>query len=212
VDPDAAACGAARRTGMTETTRAGILLVAGRTLLLLPVCLAFWYFASTPLSWIAGKAATPIIRLVADAATMEVKDRSVVYEVTLEKPYGAPGAPRAVAEVEVLAPKFTYGIALFLALCFAAKESRRRVVGIIAGCAVLTVLPALGIACDALKELGAVSELQPFVRWADGTREAIALGYQVGTLLLPPLAPVALWLALARPLWDNRPGTRGQAT
>lgn len=210
VDPNPPAAGAEPRGGVTAATRAEILRVALRALLLLPFFLALWYFAAAPLSWLGGKAAGPIIGMVADAKTaMELKDRSLLYEVTLEKPYGAGGAPRAVAEVEVLAPKFTYGIALFLALCLAAKESRRRVDGIFICSLILVVLPAIGISCDALKELGAVKELQPFLRWGDGTREAIALGYQLGTLLLPPLAPVALWLALARPLWD-RPQDPGQ--
>jgi hypothetical protein len=186
---------------MTGTTRAAILLVAGRALLLLPVFLALWYFASPALSWVAGKAATPFIRMGTDNVSMAVRDRSLAYTVTLEKPYGAAGAPKAVAEFEVLAPKFTYGIALFLALCLAAKESRGRFAGILGGVAVLLVLPGLGIACDALKGVGSVPELQPFIRWGGGARELIALGYQVGTLLLPTLAPVALWLGLARPLW-----------
>ena len=189
---------------MTQATRTGILLVAARALLLLPVFLALWYFASPVLSWIGGRVAVPVIAMATDRVAMELKERSVVYAVTLEKPYGASGAPRAEAEVEVLAPKFTYGIAFFLALCVAAKESRTRLVGIALGAAFLAVLPAIGIASNALKDLGAVAELQPFLRWGAGTREVIALGYQVGTLILPPVVPVAIWLALARPLWAPR--------
>lgn len=186
---------------MTGPTRRAILLVAGRALLLLPAFLALWYVVSPALSWIGGKAALPFIRIGADNATMELRDRSVAYTVTFEKPYGAGGSPRAVAEFEVLAPKFTYGIALFLALCLAAKESRGRVLGILAGAALLVVLPGLGIACDTLRSVGGVLELQPFIRWSAGARELIALGYQAGTLLLPTLAPIATWLVLAQSFW-----------
>lgn len=184
-----------------DSARRQVFLIAGKVLVLLPVFLAAWYLASTPLAWIAGKAASPAIRLVAGGPTsMEMRERSVAYTVKLEMPYRPGATPRIAAEVEVATGKFTYGIALFLALALAARRSCNAL-GILFGFAVLLVLPGFGVAFDALKQLGSVHGLEPFLHWGAGTREAVALGFQVGSLLLPTLGPVALWLAMARGLW-----------
>jgi len=184
-----------------DAARRQILLVAGKALLLLPVFLAAWYFAAAPLAWIAGKAATPMIRFVADGPTaMELKGKALVYTVKLETPYRPGAVTRIAADIEVDAEKFTYGIALFLALALAAPQSRGAP-GILAGCLILVMAPSFGIAFDALKQLGSTPGLEAFVRWGAGTREFVALGYQVGTLLLPTLGPAAIWLFIARSLW-----------
>ena len=188
---------------MIPARRREILGLAGRALLLLPVFLLAWFFASAPFTWIAGQVARPAIALFADApVAMSLDGPRLRYEVTLEMPYRPGGAsPAVVAEPQVVAGQYTFGIALFLALVVAARRESGRAAGIVAGAAALVVLPAFGVAFDVLRQLGSSAELQPFLRWAPMTREAIALGYQVGSLLLPALAPVAVWLYLARGLW-----------
>ena len=184
-----------------ESGRRRILVAAATALVLLPVFLALWYAAAGPLAWIPGKLALPVIRIASGGTTvMALKARELVYTVKLEMPYRPGGVPRIAAEVEVAAGKYTYGIALFLALALAAKDSRRPV-GIAIGAAILVALPAFGIAFDALKQLGATRGMAPFLSWGAAMREAIALGYQAGTLLLPTLAPVAIWLVLGRDAW-----------
>jgi hypothetical protein len=186
---------------MMDPVRRQVLLVAGKALLLLPFLLAAWYAAAGPLAYVPGKFALPIIRLVSDGLTsMALKERDLVYTIKLEMPYRPGVTPRVAADIDVSAAKFTYGIALFLALCLAAKQSRHPV-GIAIGCAILLVTPAIGIAFDALVQLGATPGMEGFLRWSGGTREGVALGYQLGTLLVPTLAPVAIWLVLVRPLW-----------
>jgi hypothetical protein len=185
--------------------RRQILLIAGKALLLLPVFLAAWYLAAAPIAWIGGKVAQPVVRTIADGPTaMELKDRSVVYSLTLEMPYRPGSTPRIAVDVEVGAGKFTYGIALFLALALAARESRQAL-PIIFGCTALLVLPGFGIAFDALKQLGSTPGMDAFLRWSVVTREAVALGYQAGTLLLPTLVPIAIWLCIAQGLWMKEP-------
>lgn len=188
---------------MIPARRREILGLAGRALLFLPAFLLAWHFASTPLAWIAGKVATPAIALAADATVALSLDGSRLrYAVTLEMPYRPGGpSPAVVAEPQVVSGQFTFGIALFLALVAAARRDSGRAAGILVGAAGLVVLPAFGVAFDVLRQLASSPELQPFLRWSPLTREAIALGYQVGSLLLPALAPVAVWLYLARGLW-----------
>jgi hypothetical protein len=185
-----------------DAARRQVLLDAGRALLLLPVFLALWYAAGPALAVIPGKIAVPVVRLMADGSTsMDAKDRTLVYTVKLEMPYQRGRvSPRIAADVEVNAAKFTYGIALFLALALAARESRKAL-GIFTGCAILLISPFIGIAFDALKQLGAAGGLAPFLGWGAAKREFVALVYQVGTLLLPTLLPVAIWLVLVRERW-----------
>jgi hypothetical protein len=181
--------------------------IVARTLLMLPIFLAAWHFAGPVLSWVPGKVAAPVIGAMAGKVTSTaLRDNTLVYSVALETPYGQGPPRRAEADLEVLATHYTFGMAIFLALSLAARESRHA--GRIAiGAAVLLVLPAFAIACDALKQLGGTPDLAPFLSWGPGWREAIALGFQVGTLLLPTLAPIALWMGLNRAAWDPAAAT-----
>jgi hypothetical protein len=178
--------------------------IFARALLLLPACLALWYFAAPAFAWIAGTAATPLLNASgATVASMRADREGIHYTMTLREEYTPGRTPRsATVDVEVKSSIYTFGVALFLALALAARESRRWR-AIVAGIAVLALLPAWGVAFDALKQLQAGPELQPFLGWAPAAREAVALGYQVGSLLLPTLAPIALWVGASRAAWDG---------
>jgi hypothetical protein len=178
------------------TGRRQVLGIFGRALLWLPVCLALWYVAAPAISWVAGKAASPLLGAAgAKVASMKLDGAAITYTFTLEERYVPGRAPRAASvDVEVKGAIYTFGVALFLALALAARESRR-LRAIALGVVVLAILPAWGITFDALKQLLAAPDLRAFLPWPPTAREAIALGYQVGSLLLPTLAPIALWVA-----------------
>ncbi len=180
-------------------TRKDVLALLGRTLLWLPLTLAGWYFAAPVLDDIAGRMAKPAIAAPVNAKVTgyAYKDRAVEYGLTLYAPYrmGQRPMPPLLVDVEVKASLYTFGIALFLALSLALRETRRPA-SLFIGCAVLVVLPTWGVAFDALKQLGSTASLQPLLAWPAWGREAIALGYQVGALLLPTVAPIALWAGL----------------
>jgi hypothetical protein len=186
------------------------LALFGRALLWLPLCLAAWYFASVPISWVGATLARPAINAAAGKIdAMKLDAATVTYSVRLVEPgYQRGRAPlEAVVDVEVKPRLYTFGLPFFLALALAARESRR-VAAILAGSAVLAAVPAWGITFDALRQLGASGELAPLLAWRSGTREAIALGYQVGSLLLPTLGPIAVWLALFPNAWRGSPTAR----
>jgi hypothetical protein len=137
---------------------------------------------------------------------MKSEGAAVVYTLALEERYTPGRTPHtATVDVEVKAASYTFGIALFMALALAARESRR-VRAIALGVAVLVILPAWGVAFDALRQLQAAPEVQPFLPWTPAAREAIALGYQVGALLLPTLGPIVLWVAVSRAAWFDITG------
>ncbi|APV50885.1 hypothetical protein BWI17_15025 [Betaproteobacteria bacterium GR16-43] len=181
-----------------QASKREVLLLLGRTLLALPVAMALWYFASPFLNEFAGHVAKPVIGVSSGGTvtTVAMRDRTVHYEIRLYPEYQAGRArPPAHADVDVNASLYTFGLALFLALSAAARASRRAA-PVFAGVVALMLLPAWGVTFDALKQLAGTPELATYLGYSGTGREAIALGYQVGTLLLPTLAPIALWLGL----------------
>ncbi|HVP70230.1 MAG TPA: exosortase H-associated membrane protein [Gemmatimonadaceae bacterium] len=178
-------------------SRGAVLAFLGRTLLALPVALALWYLAAPWLDALAAHVARPAIAWMSEGSVAPpvMRGGRAFFQVRLQAPYaGARTAPPAEAELDANVSLYTFGIALFAALSAAAKFSRR-VVPIAAGLAVLARLPAWGVAFDVMKQLATTRELAPYLGFSDATRTAIALAFQIGSLLLPTLAPVALWVA-----------------
>lgn len=180
-----------------------------RALLWLPVCLVAWYFAAGAFAWFPVKVASAAIDAVAGKVEkVEIAQRFVAYSLAVQGPYRPGEMARAEARVEVPAATYTFGIAIFVALVLAAGGWRAPA-RLALGVAILIPLPAFGIAFDALRQLGAERQLAALLAWGRGTREAIALGYQVGSLLLPTLAPIIAWLALFPGAW-RRPARNFQ--
>ena len=189
---------------MSAARREALALIV-RALVWLVPCFAAWYAGAVVVAWLPAKIAAPVLAQVAGGgATAHVTRRLAVYDVTLEGKYRPGGAERAEASVEVPAATYTFGIALFAALALASRGWRTP--GRLAlGLALLLPLPAFGITFDALRQLGGAPQLAALLGWGQGAREAIALGYQVGSLLLPTLAPVIAWLALFPAAWKPAP-------
>jgi hypothetical protein len=192
--------------------RREVLRVFGLALLLLPPCLALWFFAAGAVGWLPTRLASPAIVAAAGPVTsIETAARHVIYTVRVEGPYRPGGSPQVEARVEVPSATYTFGIAIFLALALASKGWRQPA-RLALGIAILLPLPVVGIAFDALRQLGASPQLAQLLAWRGGTREAIALGYQVGSLLLPTLAPIAAWLALFWLPTDGKPSPASRSS
>ncbi len=182
-------------------TRRDVLAFLGRTLLALPVAFALWYFTAPFFDDVAARIAKPAIKVGSGGKITDLsyRNRQVRYSLELRAPYKMyqKSQPPAIADLEVNASAYTFGMALFLALSASLKVSRRA--GRIAlGCLALALVPAWGVAFDVLKQLGSTASLAPYLEWTPGFREAIAVGYQFGALMFPTLVPVALWLGLNR--------------
>lgn len=96
--------------------------------------------------------------------------------------------------VEADPAHYAYGLPLFLALLLASR-ARHLPTRALAGYALLLIPQAFSLTLDVLKQMavaapGGAAQLG-IAQWQ---LEAIALGYQLGTLVVPTLAPVALWL------------------
>lgn len=163
-----------------------------RTFLWLPPCFAGWYLGAPYHTDVAGPLARLLVDLFADhtVTALERSGVDVVFVTNLEVHPAAGVTAMLLPEVDPLI--YTYGLALFLALMLAA---RARWWKILAGAAVLLPFQSWGIAFDFLSQVGIrlgpeVAAQAGLVGWR---REAIALGYQIGSLILPSLAPVVLW-------------------
>ena len=127
--------------------------------------------------------------------------------VQVQVPAG-PGGPGGIGVLEPVVNPMVYGYALplFAGLAFATPLStRRRLLQIVLAFAVIWLCQAFGIVAESLKTLafdsgpegaGAIARNGP-------PPAAIALAYQFGYLILPAVAPVALWIGLNRDFIDT---------
>jgi hypothetical protein len=167
-----------------------------RTFLWLPPCFAVWYLIAPYHAAVAGWLARVGLSSAGIVSGLEREGLNLVF-VTRIVVHPAPGQD-AVLLPEVNPLIYTYGLALFVALMLAARAGWRQV---LVGIAVLLPFQAWGIAFDFLAQVGI--KLGPAIAAQAGVQgwrvEAVALGYQVGTLLFPSLVPVVLWAIFTRP-------------
>jgi hypothetical protein len=170
-----------------------------RILLWLAPCLAAWHFSAPYHTAVAGELARLMVNLLNPGmvSTLERAGTDLVFVTTIAM-QSAPGQT-AVLVPDVNPLLYTYGLAFFVALMLAGHA---RWWSIPAGIALLLPFQSWGIAFDFLAQVGI--KLGPEVAARAGLSgwrvEAIALGYQIGALILPSLMPVVLWALLNRAL------------
>ena len=101
---------------------------------------------------------------------------------------------------------FSYGLPLLFGLVMGSDVSWRRKAGImVLGYAVITLVQTWGVVFQSLKMLSFnFGEQAHQVVLAHGVSDAtIALGYQLGTLIFPALAPIFVWVLTNRPLVEQ---------
>jgi hypothetical protein len=173
------------------------------TLAFLPLTFALWYFA--------GPLFTVPVELIVDAAARVAlpdivrsveQHASVITFITSLRPGSAAGA--GAISVDVNALLYSYGTPMFAALTLAAREPgwpRKLVIGIV----VLLPLVGWGVLADFLKNIA--FSAGPLVSTQTGfslaERQAIAFAYQFGALILPTVAPAAVWVLMHRRLLER---------
>ncbi len=165
----------------------------------LPVCLGLWYWKA---EWFNGPAVMVsgwIMQSFFSGWVEAVEWSQRILSVVTTLKFGiSPGMPEGeyalVLEVNPLT--YGFGLPLFVALFLAGSEAinwRKLALGAL----LLIPFQAWGICFDLLKQVAVtagpiISEQTGFSSWKI---EGIALGYQLGALILPALAPIGLWLA-----------------
>lgn len=123
--------------------------------------------------------------------TMEV-------DTALSVPVAQAQGRRGEVSIEMRPAHYAYGLPIFLALVFAARGKGRwsRAVG---GYVLLLPFQAFSLTMSALMQmvLAAQTDIR-LLRIDPWQMEAIIYGYQWGSLVVPTLAPIVLWLWMDR--------------
>ena len=178
----------------------GLLL---RTLIWLPICFGAWYFLSilfTPLlaallgTLLSAGFPSVIERVLADGNSLTV--------LTRIQPAAADGAGELLFDLNPL--KYGYCVPLYTSLVLATDAADwRRVAHWLLGMAVLLAVQVFGISTEILKVIA--FQLGPDGRaaldFAPWGYETLALTYQLGYLILPPVLPIMLWLGQFGRAW-----------
>jgi len=176
------------------------------TLLWLPLCFALWAYGGTVLTWPVLWLSAPLLGLVPGVESViqngVLLEVSTQFQPTLQHPGLAPEQVTTLS-LSLNAALFGYGLPFFAALHFAAPSPWGGKLKQLLWVWLLVLLPVqvFGLLLSLLKTLALQTEpaIAMQVISSDWGREAVALGFQFATLVLPPTLPVLAWLALH---WD----------
>jgi hypothetical protein len=177
-----------------------------RVLAWLAPAFALWYLVSPwherPAAWLANLMLGVFPHGM--SGTLEFGKRLVTFVTDLQA--RTADGQAGLVEIEVNPLLYTYGSALFLALMLASGARWTRLA---IGLAVLLPFHAWGIAFDVIGQVlrmdSAIAAQAGLTGWR---AEAGALGYQLGSLVFPALAPIALWVLLERAFVERIARTR----
>ncbi len=175
----------------------------------LPLTFAVWYLAAPLLAWPVALLAELIVRSTFDwVKSVEQMGPLITFVTSLRPDQGAnPAGVKAVLSVESNVLLFSFGLPMLAALILAAQEPHRVWVLLI-GYAVLLPFQTFSVVADFLKNAAilagpAVASQTNFDAWQ---REVIAFCYQFGTLILPTVAPVIVWVLMHRRFLERLSG------
>lgn len=174
-------------------------------LLYMPILFAVWYYCSPLIAFISSFVVAPLAGWLSGGLITSVNAFGVVVQGTITVVAGTYGelvVPAGqTAELSISARPMVYGysIPLFFTLLFA--FSARSTSGSLKAWALLVLL--CGISFGTLMEMlkTVYFNLDPALlshgQLGPWGSNALAVGYQLSTLILPSLLPVVLWFALS---------------
>ena len=167
-----------------------------RALGLLPFAFVVWYFAAPVLLFPVVLLLRGIAQVAFSGLVSNIEQSAAIATfVTSLRISGA--TTRGVLTVDVNLLLYAFGMPLYAALTLASRsKSWRRNLAL--GYVVLVPCVAFGAFADFLKNVAitaapAIAAQTGFAAWQ---REAIAFAFQLGSLILPAVAPAVLWVAL----------------
>ncbi|RKT44439.1 hypothetical protein BDD21_1821 [Thiocapsa rosea] len=166
----------------------------------LPVCFGAWYFSSIilvmPIAWMLDGVMTLMLPSVISG--VGAAGNHLVVE-TLIATQQAGASPGEVGEIlfKTNPLKYGYSLPLYTALVLAAPETERdKILAWLVGALVLILVQVFGIGAEILKVIafGLGAEGRAYLALDGFGENALALAYQLGYLILPPVAPIMLWM------------------
>lgn len=180
-----------------EISVKGFLL---KILILLPITFVLWYFITPVILYLLSFLAKAVLTVVVGQAVVDVE----VYERVLHiiTPFTAEktnDVNKGQLVFAINAMKYGYGLALFIAMLLATPDKMsNKLQNLYIGILILLIVQVWGITFDVLQTL--TFKLGMGIAQTLGTtafiRELIALGYQMGYLILPSVTPIILWFTM----------------
>ena len=166
-----------------------------------------WWLASALLAWPIAVLAELVSRVALSDLVQGIEQHGdvITFVTTL---HGAKATVAAAAggvvSDDIDVRHFTFGLPLLAALILAARAPHRAR-NLLIGYAVLLPFQTWGVMAEFLQDIASgfgpgVASQTGFSAWQ---REAIAFGYQFGTLILPTVVPAVVWVLMHRRLLED---------
>lgn len=168
-----------------------------RAIICVPLAFVAWHYMAdwlvAPLAYIVDWLRS--LFFVGIVSPLETTAATMVFPVKGDR--GAFGGKAAELLIEINPRVYTYGLPVFIALMFAARAKPRY---FFIGVLLLLPFQAWGIFFELLKNLALPTiDGMPKVPALDGVaREFVAVGYQLGVLIFPMVAPLVLVVVFTR--------------
>lgn len=188
-------------------------LTLGELLILAAMWMLFgfmlWFYLSAFHGTPARLAAEAILQQVlgSDFARIVVEpNQNFLFQVETNIPFTFRDGTTEALGFVVNPLVYTYGLPLLFGLVMGSDVSwLRKLIIMLIGYVAITVVQIWGVVWLSLKMLAFNfgSQTHAIVAAHGVSDGAIALGYQLGTLILPPLAPIFVWVLSNRPLVEQ---------
>lgn len=185
---------------MNVSLLAGFLL---RAILWLLICLGAWYalgrFLAMPVAWLTTAVVHGFFPDWAEG--VELSGTTLSLLTTLEMPPlpGASANATALLSPEADYRVIGYGLPMLLAMLLASRP-RGMAIKMLIGALALLPFQIWSLCFTWLKQVAiqAGPAVAAQAQFSESARNLIALAYQFGILVLPPMIPVILWLLMDR--------------
>jgi len=171
-----------------------------KILIWLPICFVAWYFITPAIVYLLSFLSKAILVNITNGAVLDVEQQKHVLHVITRFPAAETNEVNKGQLVFIInAMKYGYGIALFVAMLLATPDKwSSKFQNLYIGLLILLVVQVWGVTFDSMQtlvfKLG--RDIGETIGTTEFTRELIALGYQLGYLILPAITPVILWFSM----------------
>jgi hypothetical protein len=173
-----------------------------KVLLLLPVCLAVWYWLltplNTPLAWLSDFILTSLWGDVIEVIQLIGHQLDVTTSLA---PPGEPNNTRATVILEVNPLIYSYSLPFAAALILATPASWvKKLIALLVAYLLLLLLQSWGVCFYIAKSLlyAHGPEINARLSFSVLAQALVGIAYQFGSLILPSLSPIVIWIALFR--------------
>ena len=171
-----------------------------KVFLFLPLCYWGWYSLAELATAIVVYWAAPLLQFLFPGLIVGIEQTGYLVDVIAEVTVSAQDVPQGmVAELPIPVNPliYSYGLPLVLALILASPLNFAKTLGnIIISILIFLLIQIWGVCFESLKVLflQTPSELLGDISLLSWQLDMIALGYQLGVLILPAVTPVIIWV------------------